>query len=283
MISAARPLLITGATGTLGQACAKLCVLRGLSYYLTTRQTLDIADPASVEAAIAQFRPWAIVNTAGYVRVDAAEEDAERCRRENAVGPAVIAAACAEHGIPLLTFSSDLVFDGSKSTPYVEGDPARPLNVYGQTKAEAEASVLSALPRALIVRTSAFFGPWDAYNVLTVTLRRLKDGESVEAANDVTISQTYVPDLLNTSLDILIDGESGVWHLANGGALTWAELGSLVAARAGFDPGRIQGRPACELGFVAARPPYTVLGSERGMLLPSLEDALERYLAESVR
>jgi dTDP-4-dehydrorhamnose reductase len=110
--AAARPLLITGASGTLGRAFGRRCELRGLAYRLLSRSELDIADRDSVDAALALHGPWAVVNAAGYVRVDQAEQDRDRCFRENADGPALLAEACAARRMGLLTFSSDLVFDG---------------------------------------------------------------------------------------------------------------------------------------------------------------------------
>lgn len=80
------PVLICGATGSLGRAFARLCKRRGLEYMLLSRQDVDIADSNSVDAALDRFRPWAVINAAGYVRVDDAETDVERCFRENAVG-----------------------------------------------------------------------------------------------------------------------------------------------------------------------------------------------------
>jgi dTDP-4-dehydrorhamnose reductase len=275
-----RPLLINGATGTLGRAFARLCEVRGLSYRLLTRAEMDIADPRSVELALAEFEPWAVVNTAGYVRVDDAEGEAEKCLRENAEGAATLAAACARRGAALLTFSSDLVFDGTKGSPYVESDLVSPLNVYGRSKAEAERRVLDVLPSALVVRTSAFFGPWDEHNFITIALKALAEGRKFVASDDAFVSPTYVPDLVNASLDLLIDGEQGIWHLSNEGAITWAELARLAALRAGLDPHLVEARPSLFLQTPAPRPLYSVLGSERGRLLPTLEDALGRYLKE---
>ncbi|HEV2802213.1 MAG TPA: family 1 glycosylhydrolase [Pyrinomonadaceae bacterium] len=273
----ARPLLINGATGTLGRAFARLCEQRGLSYRLLTRAEMDIADAASVESVLAEFEPWAVVNAAGYVRVDDAEREPERCMRENAEGAATLAEACARHGATLLTFSSDLVFDGKKTDPYVESDAVSPLNVYGRSKAEAERCVLESLPSALVVRTSAFFGPWDEYNFITIALNTLAEGRAFVAADDCIVSPTYVPDLVTASLDLLIDGERGIWHLANEGAHTWAELARLAARRAGLDEQLVEARPVAALRLAAPRPAYGVLASERGQLLPSFEDALTRY------
>ncbi|HKR01770.1 MAG TPA: family 1 glycosylhydrolase [Pyrinomonadaceae bacterium] len=276
-----RSLLITGATGTLGKAFARICEGRGLSYRLLTRGEMDIADIDSVDAALNNFRPWAIINAAGYVRVDDAEREPKRCHRENSHGPATLAAACAERQVQLLTFSSDLVFDGAKRTPYVESNAPAPLNVYGRSKAEAERRVLEALPEALVIRTSAFFGPWDGYNFVAAALRALSAGRGFPAAADLFISPTYVPDLVHASLDLLIDGAGGIWHLANSGAVTWAELARCVATASGLDASLVEAHPCEALGFIAPRPVYTALASERATLLPSFEDAIFRYLQEN--
>src|ERR1051325_5249871 len=198
---------------------------------------MESADSSSVASALDEATPWAVVNAAGYVRVDDAEADGERCMRENAEGPSVLADACAARGVSLVTFSSDLVFDGESRRPYVESDTVSPLNVYGRSKAEAEARVSAAHPSALVVRTSAFFGPRDEYNFVTLALRSLARGRAFAAASDCVISPTYVPDLVDASLDLLIDGERGVWHLSNRGALSWAELARLARRLAGVGEG----------------------------------------------
>ncbi|GAB3647106.1 sugar nucleotide-binding protein [Ramlibacter alkalitolerans] len=275
-----RPLLITGATGTLGQAFARLCEARGLPHQVLRRADLEITDAASVERALKHWQPWAVINTAGYVRVDEAEGD-ERQWRENAVGPALLAAACARHGARLVTFSSDLVFDGTKETPYVEGDEARPLNAYGRAKREAEQRVLTVAPESLVVRTSAFFGPWDRHNFVTLALAALRRGETWAAAADQIVSPTYVPDLVHATLDLLIDGEQGLWHLANQGALSWAELACTAADLAGLDAGLVQALPGALLAQTARRPAYAALSSERGLVMPTLAHALARYLEET--
>ncbi len=271
-------ILIVGASGTLGRAFARICADRVIAYRLLDRQHLDIANPQSVAAALDKYRPWAVINAAGYVRVDDAERESAACMRENADGPAILAEACASHGVQLLTFSSDLVFDGSKEQPYIESDTPNPLNVYGRSKVEAERRVLAAMPGALLVRTSGFFGPWDGYNFVTNALQAVAARRLLFAVDDAVISPTYVPDLVNVCLDLLIDAECGIWHLANDGAVTWAELARMAAKMAGLDPGYVVGRPTSALRLAATRPLYSVLGSERGWLMPNLDNALHRYL-----
>ncbi|HYF38496.1 MAG TPA: family 1 glycosylhydrolase, partial [Gemmatimonadales bacterium] len=277
----ARPILITGATGTLGQAFARICESRGLAYRVLTRSEIDIADEHSVAAAMALHGPWAVVNTAGYVRVDEAELDRARCFRENSQGPEILARECRSRGIALVTFSSDLVFDGKSATPYTEDSSPAPLNVYGESKVEAERRVLTVDPTALVIRTSAFFGPWDVHNFVTRGMRLLQAGQACVAAEDAVVSPTYVPDLVNATLELLIDRESGIWHLANQGTITWADLARTVAAKLGLDIDRVVGRSQEALGYTARRPRYSAITSRRAELMPTLEDAIGRYLVES--
>jgi dTDP-4-dehydrorhamnose reductase len=279
-IASTPPLLITGATGTLGQAFARLCEVRGIPYYLLSRQEMDITNPATVEQVLEEMQPWAVVNTAGYVRVDDAEREPHLCLRINADGAAILADACVQRNVGLINFSSDLVFDGERNQPYLESDGVAPLNVYGHSKAQAERWVLHHHPCSLVVRTSAFFGPWDEYNFLTTVLRTLRAGQGFTAAEDAIVSPTYVPDLVNVSLDLLIDGECGLWHLANSGAIAWVELARWTARLAGLDASLIQSCSLKTLGLAAPRPAYSVLGSERGILLPELERALGQYLQD---
>lgn len=279
--SSSRPLLITGATGTLGQAFARICERRGLAYYRLARAEMDIADTDSVAAALDRYEPWAIVNAAGYVRVDAAELEVDKCMRENVTGPTNLARACAARKTVLVTFSSDLVFDGVKNKPYVETDATLPLNVYGKSKCDAETKVLAELPSALIIRASAFFGPWDGHNFVSTVLQALSQGGVFSAAEDLTVSPTYVPDLVNAALDLLIDGEDGIWHLANPGSVTWVEFARRVAQGAGYDANHIIARPNEWFGLTARRPSFSVLSSERASLMRPLEEALDAYFNES--
>lgn len=273
------PVLVIGATGTLGRAFARLCDARGLAHRLVGRADVDIASLDAIERVLEREAPWAVINAAGYVRVDDAERDVERCFRENAIGAGELARACARRGIALATFSSDLVFDGRAEAPYVESDSVRPLNVYGRSKADAERRVLDVHARALVVRTSAFFGPWDVHNFVAHVLRELRAGRNFTAADDLVVSPTYVPDLVNACLDLLIDGESGIWHLANDGHASWAELAQRVALRAELAPERIVACRAADLGLMAPRPRFSALTSSRATLLPSLDDAIERFFA----
>jgi dTDP-4-dehydrorhamnose reductase len=239
---------------------------------------LDITDPGAIARALTRARPWAVVNAAGYVRVDIAENDRERCWRANCLGPELLATECLSRGIRFVTISSDLVFDGATRRPYVEGDMVHPLCVYGAAKAEGERRVLAANERALVVRTSAFFGPWDDHNFITTTLRLLERGHPVVAASDRTVSPTYVPDLCGAVITLLVDGAAGIWHLANVGAVTWFDLARESAVLSGRDPNGIIPCETSGLALPARRPLFSALSSARGALMPSLDDALMRFV-----
>jgi dTDP-4-dehydrorhamnose reductase len=269
----ARKLLITGANGTLGKALSRIAAVRGLDHVLLNRSELDIADPSSVRDALRRHQPWAVVNAAGYVRVADAERERDLCWRENVTGAAVLAEACAASELQLVSVSSDLVFSGSGSAIWTERDAVQPRGAYGESKAEAERRILNAHPQALVIRTSAFFGPWDRYNFVYKTLEELAAGRSVTLSRNI-VSPTYVPDLAHAMFDLLIDGEEGIWHLANRGSLSWYELGRMVAQRGGVDPGLV-------LAGSSDQPTTTTaLASERGQLMPSLESALDRFFRD---
>ena len=274
----ARPILITGATGSLGQAFAGACRLRGLPFILTDRATLAIEDPASVARALHRLEPSAVINTAGFVRVDEAETDEDACMAANAHGPENLALACERLGLPVVSFSSDLVFDGELGRSYRESDPTAPLNVYGRSKADGERRMLAAGGKALIARTAAFFSPYDVYNFAVHALDALQGGRPFLAANDCYVSPTYVPDLVNATLDLMIDGETGVWHLANRGRFSWAGFAQRLAEAANLDAGLVEPVAASEFGWAAARPADVPLESERGALLPTVDSGIERFV-----
>jgi dTDP-4-dehydrorhamnose reductase len=220
-----------------------------------------------------------VINAAGWVRVDEAEADADACRLANFIGAVNLAQAATAIGAHYTAFSSDLVFGGQLDRPYVESDATRPLNVYGASKVAAERGVLALDGRALVVRTAAFFSPDDPYNFAALVARRLGEGRPVQAAADIVVTPTYAPDLCHAVLDMVIDGEVGLWHLSNGEAMSWSQFGCAIADALDLDRRLIRATPAAQMGWRARRPARVVLASERGVRLPSLAKAIEQYAA----
>ena len=172
------------------------------------------------------------------------------------------------------------MFDGALYRPYVESDATHPLNIYGLSKREAEVRILGLGARSLVVRTSAFFSAFDPHNFAAHVRRLAGRGETIEAADDLVISPTYVPHLVEAVLDLAIDGEVGLWHLANTGSITWERFARAILKATGADPALVRGCPAEAFGWAARRPRRVPLASERGSVMPSLEEGLARYAAD---
>ncbi|HSN60734.1 MAG TPA: sugar nucleotide-binding protein, partial [Ferruginibacter sp.] len=271
-----RPVIIIGKTGTLGQAFSKICAERNLPHFLLGRQEADIANPELLEKMVDKYKPWAIINTAGFVNIARAEEEREICYLENTLGPLNLGIICERRNIKLLTFSSDQVFDGTSYVPYNESSITNPKNIYGHSKLLAESFLKNVNPSALIIRTSAFFGPWDKYNFITIAIQRILNGEQVKAAADIIVSPTYVPHLVHASLDLLIDDASGIWHLANQGAITWYDWARTTALQYGLNENLVI--PQYNNPSSTLLPNYSVLTSEKYSLMPTLQQAMEQYL-----
>jgi dTDP-4-dehydrorhamnose reductase len=194
----------------------------------------------------------------------------------NAEGAARLAASCAEAGLLSISFSSDLVFDGQKRE-YVESDDTAPLSVYGRSKCQMEESIATLSGDHLIIRTAAFFSPADEYNFARQVSRALSCGEPYQASGDQAVSPTYVPDLCDAVLDLLIDRETGVWHLSNRSTVTWADFARMVAVHCGLSSDLVRDVSGKALPWRAPRPVQCGLASERGEILPDLHDALNRF------
>jgi dTDP-4-dehydrorhamnose reductase len=273
---ARQPLVITGATGTLGRALAAACELRAIEYVLTDRAQLPLTDPACIDQFLSHTKPWAVINAAGWVRVDEAETNPQPCIAVNRDGAVNLARACADRGIHFTNMSSDLVFDGVTRRPYLEGDAMRPLSVYGHSKADADRELLSWGGKILVIRTAAFFSPHDTYNFAAQLVRSLRRQQPFDAAN-CSVSPTYVPDLVAAVLDIVIDGERGLWHVVNEGQATWAEFGREIARSVGLNPSLVRENAPADMGWTAPRPAAAQLATSRGYLLPCLDDAISRF------
>lgn len=253
-----------------------------------TRADVDIADAASVARVLDGARLDLVVNTAAYNRVDDAEEQFELALRSNAVGPQVLARACAAESVCLLHTSTDYVFSGARATPWLEDDYPRPANAYGVSKLAGELSVRLACPSSYVVRVSGLYGLAGSRgkggNFVETMLRLQAEGKPIRVVNDQVLSPTPTRDLAEKLAEFIhARAPFGVYHMTAAGACSWYEL-----ARALFEmqelPVDLAPQSTAHAGFRAARPAYSVLGNGRlhrlGLNpLRSWHEGLASYLA----
>jgi dTDP-4-dehydrorhamnose reductase len=254
-----RGVLITGAGGQLGTALAEvLPEARAL-----TRADWDVAEPYPLEV-----RPELVLHTAAWTKVDDAESDLEGARRVNVEGTRNVVAL----GAPVVYYSSDYVFDGSKREPYVESDATRPLGVYGRTKLEGEEQVREGW----IIRSSWLFG-WTGHNFVRTMLRLGRERDEVAVVDDQRGSPTYVGHLARATRE-LIELPHGVWHVAADGDCTWADFAEAIFEESGLNC-RVRRITTTEFGAPAPRPAYSILRSEKGApRLPHWREGLRACL-----
>lgn len=242
-----RGVLVTGADGQLGAAlCEEFADVRVVAL---ARADWDVTLPPPAGLPEVDV----VLHAAAWTDVDGAEESPQDAAAVNVGGTQHVR----ELGAPLVLFSTDYVFDGRTREPYVESDAPNPLSVYGRTKLQAEAV---AGDDARVVRTSWLHG-WTGTNFVRTMLRLGAERDEVAVVDDQRGSPTYVGHLA-AAVRELLDLPPGRWHLSGGGDATWADLAEAVFEDTGLDC-RVQRISSSELARAAARPAYSVLGSER--------------------
>jgi dTDP-4-dehydrorhamnose reductase len=276
--------LVTGAGGMLGTDVCRAAAAAGLDVVACDHAALDVTDAHGVEIAIQRARPDAVVNCAAWTDVDGAETAPDAARQTNCEGAANVARAGAAVDAWTVHVSTDYVFDGTKSEPYVEGDPVRPLSVYGRTKLDGELALASAAPSAhTIVRSSWLFGTAGRCFPKTI-LRLASERDELPVVNDQVGCPTFTGHLAQALVELAV-GERlpGVAHAAAGGQCTWFELALEIVAAAGL---KCEIRPAktADLARPAPRPAYSVLRSERpeAPVLPEWREGLAQFMSARV-
>jgi dTDP-4-dehydrorhamnose reductase len=254
--------IVTGAGGQLGTALLEAFPdARGL-----TRTEWDVEHPApsGLDADL-------VLHAAAWTNVDGAEDDPQAAAAVNVGGTKNVA----ELGVPLVAYSSDYVFDGTKRTPYVESDAPSPLGAYGRSKLHGEAA---AGEHAWIVRSSWLFG-WTSHNFVRTMLRLGAERDEVAVVDDQRGSPTYVGHLAEATKQEL-HLPYGVYHVAAAGDCTWADFAEAIFEEAGL-PARVRRIATAEFGARAPRPAYSVLRSEKGAPeLPHWREGLRECLAK---
>jgi dTDP-4-dehydrorhamnose reductase len=264
-LSDARRVLLVGASGQVGRACA-LTVPPGVELRAPSRAELDLADAARIQASIDDFAPHVVINAAAYTAVDKAESEREAARLGNTEGPGHLARALAGHAdARLIHLSTDFVFDGSASVPYgVDAEP-RPLGVYGATKLGGELLVRAALgDRATIVRTAWVYSS-TGRNFVRTMLGLMSSGPV-----RVVADQVGTPTAARPLADVLWrlatggGGAGGILHWTDAGVASWYDFAVAIAEEgvaAGLLAGPVDVTPIASRDFptAARRPSYSVL------------------------
>lgn len=254
---------ITGSAGLFGHGLVAAFSTRHEVFSLT-RAEADITDAEAVRAVLERIRPHLVVHPAGIPDIDLCDADPARAFRVNHQGAVNVADAARRLGAGMVHISTDAVFDGKKTIPYLEDDPTGPITVYGQTKLQAEEAV-KTLERFWIFRVPVLFGPGKT-NFVEKGLRKLAVGEQYKVASDQMGSTIHILDAGLKIMEVAESGPYGLYHLANQGACTRLELARMAAEVAGLDPVNVIGVPDALMQRRAPRLKYSVLemGALRG-------------------
>ncbi len=274
-------LLVTGAGGMLGLDVLAAGRDAGHEVVALTRRDLDITDRAAVHAAIAAAGPDAVINCAAYTDVDGAEADAAGAAAVNGDGPGHVAGAAGGAGAFMVHVSTDYVFDGSATRPYVESDRVAPRSQYGKSKLAGERAVAAAAPGGhTIVRTAWLFGAGGACFPRTIA-RLAGERDELTVVDDQVGCPTFTGHLAPALLRLAeTRAAPGLVHVAGGGRCSWCEFAQEIVARHDVS---CAVRPVSSSEFVrpAPRPAWSVLVSERGEEVPRLphwRTGLEEYV-----
>ncbi len=276
-------LLLTGAGGMLGQDLVATGRAAGVDVTALTHAELDIADPTAVDAVIPQAAPDVVVNCAAWTDVDGAEEAAAAALAVNGVGAGNVARAAHACGAWTIHISSDYVFDGAKRQPYVESDATNPLSSYGNSKLAGEIEVAQAAPgRHTILRSSWLFGTHGRCFPATI-LQLASERDELSVVDDQHGCPTFTEHLAQAVVGLADQPPAGVVHLAGAGSCSWFEFACALVELAGLSC-RIRPVPTDQMPRPAARPAYSVLGSERAEApdLPSWRQGAEEFMAVRV-
>jgi dTDP-4-dehydrorhamnose reductase len=263
--------LVFGAGGQVGYEVGRAPWPPGFTVVPFDRAALDITDDTAVASVLARERPDLAVNLAAYTAVDRAESEPDLAWKTNCAGAALVAACCADAGVPLVHFSTDYVFDGAKPTPYVEGDPVAPLGVYGASKEAGERAVRAALARHVILRTAWVYGAHGANFVKTI-LRHAAREPVLRVVADQRGAPTAAADLAAALVVVarqIAQGSCqegaahwGTFHLTGAGAVSWHGFAeAIVDSAAPFLGRRPQVVPIASAEYRAAarRPANSLL------------------------
>jgi dTDP-4-dehydrorhamnose reductase len=247
-----------------------------------------VADFDELEEVLRPVPFDVLINCAALTNVDLCEEQKNEAFLINSGAPELMAHLCEDKGAKMIHFSTDYVFDGKKTAPYVEDDPAEALSVYGESKREGEDNVLFVNERNLVVRVSWVFGP-DRASFIDNIIARAKKHSDVTAIADKFSTPTYTEDIASMLPQFFSNGVGGLLHFANQGECSWQEYAQFALETCAAEGVPLKTTTVAPLklsemqNFVAQRPVYTVLSTARfaeitGQTPRPWRDAVSEYI-----
>ncbi len=282
-----KALVLGGKNGLLGRAVAAALDRAGVAVVPLSGADVDIFDAEALHDLVDAHDPDCLVNAVAYTQVDRAEDEPEAAYRLNASLPALLGVLADERGLRLVHYSTDFVFDGVKLVPYLPGDAASPLSVYGASKLAGEQALLDLAPEGLLIlRTAWLFGP-GKMNFVRRMLDLAAERPELKVVDDQHGSPTYTPDLAEMTVDLLRAGASGLFHAVNTGEATWHSLAAEALRLAGLAT-PVLPIATRDYPVKAVRPPYSVLdvsdlARATGRRPRHWKEALADYVAGELR
>ena len=275
--------LVTGVNGQLGYDVVRLLEERGVPCRGVDVQDFDLTDGEAAKRCAEEYEPDVIVHCAAYTAVDRAESEPEVCAAVNGNGTMNMVRAALSVGAKMVYISTDYVFSGEGEEPWTEYMPYDPQNVYGLSKVQGEIAVRSLMKRYFLLRTSWVYGIHGKNFVRTMT-RLGHERPEVRVVDDQIGSPTYSADLARVICDLISTEKYGIYHVANEGYMSWAQFAGMIMEKQGLDC-RVVPVPTSEYPTPARRPLNSRLSKAKlnasGIApMPSVEDALDRYLRE---
>ena len=278
-----KKIIVTGCNGQLGRAVNEFYKNDPeISFVNTDVDELDITDIDAVLKLVREVQPYAIINCAAFTAVDACETQYEKAFAINAIGPRNLAIAARETGAKLMHISTDYVFDGKGTKPYVETDATAPASAYGSTKLAGEKFVEQFADKYFILRTAWLYG--DGKNFAKTMLKLAETHDVVRVVNDQFGSPTSTVELTKAIAALLFTDNYGIFHATCEGSCSWADFAAEIFRLAGKQT-KVEGISTEEYGSVTPRPLYSVLDNRMFRLTTDFtfadwHDAIAVYLKD---
>lgn len=260
-------ILVTGAKGQLGREIVQALQTAGEAVIAVDRSVLDFSHPSQVADGIARHEAEWVINCAAYTQVDKAETEAEQAFRVNRDSAKAVAQGVQRAGGRLLHISTDFIFSGSQSHPYLETDTANPCGVYGRSKWEGEQAICDLLPNALILRTAWVYGV-HGNNFVKTILRLAAERDELRVVDDQIGTPSWTLDITNAIRSLIKGNANGVFHFTNEGVASWYDFAAEILAQAkqlGILSKACQLKPIPTEAYPtpAKRPAYSVLSKTK--------------------